>query len=106
METKQDSAGASGQAPDAIFLHVIRILLSDQQFSWMDFITDDQTRVTSVRFLQTGGKLLILYLQEGGVFTPPLFFLRLQGGEVYKRFRSQVRGSERRPRRCLRRRLR
>lgn len=39
----------SGQAPNAILLRVIRILLSGEQFSWMDFITDDQTRVTSVR---------------------------------------------------------
>lgn len=61
-------------------------------------------QVTSVHFLQTGGKLLILYLrQSGGVggwsfdFFPSLFFLfflRLQGGEVYKSLRSQVRGSQ------------
>lgn len=70
---------------------------------------------TSPHFLSAGGKLLILYLyclrerlprQEyiGEEFRVWKFFLTvlLQGGEVYKRLRSQVRGSQRRLCRCLR----
>lgn len=44
-----------------------------------------------------------LWGAEGGVYGLKVFFqLRLQGGEVYKRLRSQVRGSQRRLCRCLR----
>lgn len=69
---------------------------------------------TSPYFLSAGGKLLILYLyclrerlprqeQRGGVYGLKVFSaVLLQGGEVYKRLRSQVRGSQRSLCRCLR----
>lgn len=119
----------SEQDSNTIFLCAIKwgqIMFVGQEWPWMLVYTPNWERQgarnihiwqfgckrSNPHFLSAGGKLLILYLyclrewlprqEQREEFTGWWFFQLLQGGEVYKRLRSQVRGSQSRQRRCLR----